>query len=52
MIAGAVFGLFIQFGLPFYVAVAYVLIVQIVAVLLLLRAALGKSSYAIDRSQR
>ena len=51
VIAGAVFGLFIQFGIPFYIAVAYVLIVQIVAVLLLLRAALGKSSDAIDRSQ-
>jgi MFS family permease len=52
VIAGAVFGLFIQFGIPFYVAVAYVLIVQIVAVLLLLRAAMDKSSDAIDRSQR
>jgi hypothetical protein len=48
VIAGAAFGLFIQFGLPFYVAVAYVVSIQIIAVLLLLKASMSKSSDAIS----
>jgi MFS family permease len=50
VIAGAAFGLFIQFGLPFYVAVAYVVSIQIIAVLLLLKASMSKSSDATSSS--